>query len=432
MIFAGTDEHPRGQPEVPTCAHLAGRLWRCFIAGDSWRDIWRGNRRDNRGDNRSHTSGDNRGMETVDINRLTSQVLWASFALALAFGAIAQRTRFCTMGAVADVVNMGDWERARMWALAVAVAVLGFNAMVALGWLQAGNSIYAAPRVLWLSALVGGVMFGFGMVLASGCGSKNLLRLGSGNLKALVVVLVLGLSAFITLRGIIGVLRVNTLEKVFFELPGGQDLPSLGAAAFGLPAPTLALAIGAGLALLLLLWVLSKPEGRSGEVLLGGIGIGAVVAATWWVSGKLGYVPEDPNTLEPAFLATNSRRMESLSMVAPVAYTLDWLIFFSDTSKTLTLGIVSVVGLALGACAVAVATHSFRWEGFGSVEDLANHLAGGVLMGVGGVVAMGCTIGQGLSGIATLSIGSFIALGGIVAGAVGALRYQGWRLDRMA
>ena len=411
-----------------TCAHLAGRLWRCFITGDNWRDIWRdiwrGNWRDNR--------GDNRGMETVDINRLTSQVLWASFALALAFGAIAQRTRFCTMGAVADVVNMGDWERARMWALAVAVAVLGFNAMVALGWVQAGNSIYAAPRVLWLSALVGGAMFGFGMVLASGCGSKNLLRLGSGNLKALVVVLVLGLSAFITLRGIIGVLRVNTLEKVFFELPGGQDLPTLGAAAFGVPAPTLALAIGAGLALLLLLWVLSKPEGRSGEVLLGGIGIGAVVAATWWVSGKLGYVPEDPNTLEPAFLATNSRRMESLSMVAPVAYTLDWLIFFSDTSKTLTLGIVSVVGLALGACGVALLTRSFRWEGFGSVEDLANHLAGGVLMGVGGVVAMGCTIGQGLSGIATLSLGSFIALGGIVSGAVGALRYQGWRLDRMA
>jgi uncharacterized protein len=376
-------------------------------------------------------SGDNRAMETVDINSLTSQVLWASFALAVAFGAIAQRTRFCTMGAVADVVNMGDWERARMWALAVAVAVLGFNGMVALGWVQAGNSIYAAPRVLWLSALVGGAMFGFGMVLASGCGSKNLLRLGSGNLKALVVLLVLGLSAFITLRGVTGVLRVNTLDKVYFELPTGQDLPTLGAAAFGLPVPTLALALGGGLALLLLLWVLSKPEGRSGEVLLGGIGIGAVVAATWWVSGKLGYVPEDPNTLEPAFLGTNSRRMESLSMVAPVAYTLDWLIFFSDTSKTLTLGIVSVVGLALGACVMALLTRSFRWEGFGSVEDLANHLAGGALMGVGGVLALGCTVGQGLSGISTLSIGSFIALAAIVAGAVGALRYQGWRLERM-
>ena len=370
-------------------------------------------------------------METVDIQSLTSRVLWASFALAVVFGAIAQRTRFCTMGAIADVVNMGDWERARMWALAVAVAMLGFNTMVALGWVQASNSIYAAPRVLWLSALLGGAMFGFGMVLASGCSSKNLLRLGSGNLKALVVMLVLGLAAFITLRGITGVLRVNTIEKVYFELPTGQDLPSLGAAVFGLPAPALALGLGALLALLLLLWVLSKPEGRSGEVLLGGIGIGAAVAATWWVSGRLGYVAEDPNTLEQAFLGTNSRRMESLSLVAPVAYTLDWLIYFSDASKRLTLGIVSVVGLAVGACLTSLWDRSFRWEGFGSVEDLANHLAGAALMGVGGVVAMGCTVGQGLSGVSTLSIGSFIALGGIVAGAVGALRYQGWRLERM-
>jgi uncharacterized membrane protein YedE/YeeE len=376
-------------------------------------------------------SRDNGSMESVDINSLTTQVLWAAFALAVVFGAVAQHTRFCTMGAIADVVNMGDWERARMWALAVAVAVLGFNGMVALGWVQAGNSIYATPRVLWLSALLGGAMFGFGMVLASGCGSKNLLRLGSGNLKALVVVVVLGLSAFATLRGITGVLRVNTVEKVFFELPTGQDLPSMGAAAFGLPAPTLALLLGGVLALVLVLWVLSKPEGRSGEVLLGGIGIGAVVAATWWVSGRLGFVPEDPNTLEPAFLGTNSRRMESLSMVAPVGFALDWLLFFSDKSKVLTLGIVSVVGLSVGAFIVAVATRSFRWEGFGSIEDLANHLAGAVLMGVGGVVAMGCTVGQGLSGISTLSLGSFIALAGIVAGAVGALRYQGWRLERM-
>ncbi|KPF59080.1 transporter [beta proteobacterium AAP51] len=370
-------------------------------------------------------------METVDIESLSQQVLWASFILAVIFGAVAQRSRFCTMGAIADVVNMGDWERARMWALAVAVAVLGFNGMVALGWVQAANSIYAAPRVLWLSALVGGAMFGFGMVLASGCGSKNLLRLGSGNLKALVVVVVLGLAAFATMRGITGVLRVNTVDRVAFELPTGQDLPSLLAAASGLPAGTWALGLGAALALLLVLWVLSKPEGRHGEVLLGGMGVGAVIVATWWVSGVLGYVAEDPNTLEEAFLATNSRRMESLSMMAPVGFTLDWLLFFSDTSKLLTLGIVSVVGLPLGACIVSVLDRSFRWEGFGSVEDLANHLAGGALMGVGGVTALGCTVGQGLSGISTLSLGSFIALGGIVLGAMGALRYQNWRLERM-
>jgi len=164
------------------------------------------------------------------------------------------------------------------------------------------------------------------------------------------------------------------------------------------------------------------------EVWLGGAGIGVVVAATWWVSGRLGYVPEDPNTLEPAFLATNSRRMESLSMVAPVGYALDWLLFFNDKAKVMTLGIVSVVGVAVGACAASLADRSFRWEGFDNVEDLANHLVGAVLMGVGGVVAVGCTIGQGISGVSTLSLGSLLALLGIVGGAVLALRYQAWRL----
>jgi hypothetical protein len=110
----------------------------------------------------------------------------------------------------------------------------------------------------------------------------------------------------------------------------------------------------------------------------------------------------------------------------------DWLILFSDKSKTLTVGIVSVFGVVLGSAAVALATRSFRWEGFAGTEDTANHVVGAVLMGVGGVTAMGCTIGQGLSGVSTLALGSFIAFGGIVGGAVLALRYQMWRLERMA
>jgi hypothetical protein len=166
-------------------------------------------------------------------------------------------------------------------------------------------------------------------------------------------------------------------------------------------------------------------------VWLGGAGTGAVVVALWWVSGRLGYVPEHPVTLEPTFLGTSSRRMEALSMVAPVGYALDWLLYFSDTSKVLTTGIVSVFGVLLGSAAVALWTGSFRWEGFGNVEDMANHLVGAALMGVGGVTAMGCTVGQGLSGISTLALGSVLALAAIVAGGVAALRYQGWRLDRM-
>ena len=374
---------------------------------------------------------DNLVMNDVDLRNLAGYVLWAAFGLAVVFGALAHRTRFCTMGAIADVVNMGDWTRVRMWTLAIAIATFGFNFMVGLGWIEARQSIYAGTRLLWLSSVVGGILFGFGMVLASGCGSKNLVRLGGGSLKALVTVLVLGVAAFATMRGVTAVLRVNSVESIYLELPKGQDLPSLWSASTGVATPMLAVAIGAAVALLLVAWVLSRPEGRSLEVWLGGAGIGTVVAATWWVSGRMGYVPEDPNTLEPAFLSTNSRRMESLSMVAPVGYTLDWLLFFSDKAKVLTLGIVSVIGVAVGAFAASITDRSFRWEGFGNVEDLANHLVGAVLMGVGGVVAMGCTIGQGVSGVSTLSLGSLLALVAIVGGAVLALRYQAWRLDRM-
>jgi len=370
-------------------------------------------------------------MQDIDMAAIGYQVLWASFGLAVLFGAIAQRTHFCTMGAVADVVNMGDWARLRMWVLAIGVAMLGFNVMVGIGWLDAGKTIYAAPRLLWLSNLVGGLMFGFGMVLASGCGSKTLVRIGAGNLKSLVVFIVMGIAAFATLKGITAVLRVATLDTVAVTLATGQDLPSLLAPSFGVAKQDLALWIGGGLGLLLVGWALMRAEGRSADVLLGGIGSGAVVAGIWWVGGRLGYVAEDPNTLQEAFVgATSFARMEGLSFVAPMAYTLDWLMFFSDKSKVLTIAIVATAGVAVGSGAYALATRSFRWEAFRGVEDVTNHLVGAVLMGVGGVVALGCTIGQGISGVSTLSLGSFIALAAIVAGAVLALRFQIWRLER--
>lgn len=331
----------------------------------------------------------------ADVQALSQQVLWAGFALSAVFGALAQRTHFCTMGAVADVVNMGDWTRMRMWVLAMGVAIVGFNTMVWLGWVDPANSLYGGPKFAWASALVGGLMFGFGMVLGSGCGSKTLVRVGAGNLKSLVVFVVLGLSAFATLKGITAVARVASVDTLFTTLRAGQDLPSLAAHAFGGARPVLALALGLAVGGALIAWVLARPEGRRGETLLGGIGVGAVIVAVWWVSGRLGHVMEDPNTLEEAFLATNSHRMESLTFVSPIAYTLDWLLFFSDKSKLLTLGIVSTFGVVAGSALQAIASRSFRWEGFRGAEDTANHLVGAVLMGVGGVTALGCTIGQG-------------------------------------
>jgi len=369
-------------------------------------------------------------MPDIDAAVVATRVLGCTFVLAAMFGAIAQRTHFCTMGALADIVSMGDSTRLRMWVLAIAVAVIGFNTMVGLGWIVAAKSLYGGPHVAWLSLLVGGVMFGFGMVLASGCGSKSLVRVGGGNLKSLVVVIVLGLSAFATLKGITAVLRVNTLDRAGFDLPGSQDLPSLLGAAAGVSATAVAPWLGLALGLALVAWVVSRSEGRRTEVWIGGVGVGAVIVALWWVSGCLGHLAEDPNTLEESFVATNSHRMEALSLAAPVGYTLDWLLFFSDRSKVLTMGIVSVVGIVAGSAAAALASRRFRWEGFAGVEDLANHLAGGLLMGVGGVTALGCTIGQGLSGVSTLSIGSIIAVLAIVAGGLLGLRYQVRRLEQ--
>jgi uncharacterized membrane protein YedE/YeeE len=162
-------------------------------------------------------------------------------------------------------------------------------------------------------------------------------------------------------------------------------------------------------------------------MIAGGVIIGAVIVAGWYVTGHLGHLTEDPRTLEETFIATNSGRPESYSFVAPVAYTLELLLLWSDQSRIVTFGIAGVLGMAAGSAAMALATRRFRWEGFASIEDLVNHIVGGVLMGFGGVTALGCTIGQGLTGISTLAIGSFIALAAIVGGCIAALKYQYWR-----
>ena len=366
-------------------------------------------------------------MELSDVQALTAQVLWAVFILSALFGIVARHWHFCTMGAVADIVNMGDWSRMRMWWMAMAVAILGFNGMVGAGWVEASNTVYAAPRILWLSHLLGGLMFGLGMVWASGCGAKTLIRVGGGSLKALVVFVVMGVFAYAAMKGAIAVLRVATVDTVSVQWGQGQDLPTLVSAWVSMPVPQAAVVLGALVALVLLVAVCLTPQGRRREVWLPGLLIGGVVVAMWWVSGVRGHLEEHPETLEEVFLATNTQRMESLSFTAPMAYVLDLWMLFSDKSKTLTVGIVSAFGVVLGSWAHALGSRSFRWEGFGGVEDTAWHLMGGALMGAGGVLAIGCTVGQGLSGISTLSVGSFLALAGLLTGAVLGLKVQEWR-----
>jgi uncharacterized membrane protein YedE/YeeE len=363
---------------------------------------------------------------------LASVVVWGGLALGFLFGAVGNKTNFCTMGAVSDAVNMGDWNRMRMWLLAIAVATAGASALQLAGLVDLSKTIYTSPRFTWLSYILGGLLFGIGMTLGSGCGSKTLIRIGTGNLKSLVVAIVLAITAYMTLKGILGAFRVAVLDPVGATFAGGQDLPSLIAPALGFDRKGVLGALGFALAGSLLAFVFKAREFRTFDNVLGGVVVGLVVVGGWYLSGHVGHLAEDPATLEEKFLATNSGRLESLSFVAPQAYFLELLMLWSDKSRVATFGIASVAGVLAGSLAWSLATRTFRLESFRDAGDLVNHLVGGALMGFGGVLALGCTIGQGISGLSTLALGSFLAFCAIVAGAALTMKIQYWRLMRQA
>ena len=369
-------------------------------------------------------------MNEANPAQLVPYVTGGAFALAFVFGAVGNKTNFCTMGAVSDWINMGDTGRLRMWLLAIAVALLGSSALQLAGWVDLSKSIYPGPNFTWLSYIVGGFLFGVGMTLGSGCGSKTLIRIGAGNLKSLIVYVFLGIAAYMTLRGFFGAFRVGVLEKAALTLPAGQDLPSLAAGATGMAKGTWTAILAAALGGALAAFAYASKEFRASfDYTLGGVVTGLVVVGGWFVSGVVGHVSEDPNTLQEAFVATNSGRMESFSFVSPMAYTLEYLMLWTDKSKIVTYGIASALGVIAGSAAYALATRSFRWEGFRDAEDTANHVVGGILMGFGGITALGCTIGQAITGISTLALGSIITFVAIVAGSALTMKYQYWRMS---
>ena len=363
-------------------------------------------------------------MDTPILPLSLPLIAWAACAIGTLFGFAAQRSNFCTMGAVADIIIMDDWTRMRMWALALAVAIAGTAGLQVAGLVDVHDSIYASQRLPWLSHLVGGFLFGIGMTLASGCGAKTLLRLGSGNLKSLVVFAFLGLSAYMTLRGVFGGWRSAWLDPVVIQFDTHQDLPSLLAARFTLDSRSAWLACRTVATGSRALFALSERAMWQPGSLFGSLAIGACIVAGWYLSGHLGYLPEDPDTLQPAFLATNSGHLESLSFVAPYAYSLELLMLWTDTSRIVTIGIALTLGVILGSLLAAITGRSFRIESFRDAPDLARHLAGAVLMGIGGVTALGCTIGQGLSGLSTLSLGSLLTTASIIAGATLSIQVQ--------
>lgn len=362
----------------------------------------------------------------MDAAILTKTVVWSGFGLGLVFGFIANKTNFCTMGAVSDVVNMGHWGRMRAWLLAIAIAMIGTGVISYLGYIDLSRTIYTGSSFPWLAYIVGGLCFGVGMTLAAGCANRTLVRVGGGNLRSVVVFIYLGFSALVTLKGIFGAFRVNVLQAsaVTLQLDHAQTLPALLSGISGVTANTLQLAISCAIGFTLLVFVFKDKTFRASlDNMLAGLIIGVVVIAGWYITGHLGYA-ENPDTLEMTFLGTNSHLSESMSFVAPTAYTLEYWAYWTDASSMVTFGIATVFGVGIGSFLHALYTKSFRWESFSSPQDMFYHIIGGTLMGFGGVTAMGCTIGQGITGISTLSLGSFLAWISILAGSAITMKIQ--------
>lgn len=332
---------------------------------------------------------------------------WAVTLIGVLIGAAcgftARRARLCSFGAIEDAWMGGDTRRLRIFGLALAVALVGTQLLVGLGWLSPRLSTYVPSALPWLSILLGSTVFGIGMALVGTCGFGSLVRLGSGDLRSLIVMMVFGAVAYATLRGMLASLRIDVLETVALPIPGGVqgDLPSL-LARFGLGDWRLAIVLVA--ATVLILAVLADPRlRRSPRLLLAGLSLGVGVVAGWWATG----VAIDEFAAFP--------RPQSLTFVSPIGRALYAVL--SHPIGFLDFGVGTILGVMLGAFASALYDREFRWEAFDDHHEMRRHLAGGALMGFGGILAGGCTIGQGVTAGSLMALSWPLAVAGMMLGA---------------
>lgn len=381
--------------------------------------------------------------------------LWATFGIAVVMGALVNKTNFCTMGAVSDWINMGDTGRMRAWLLAVAVAMLGVVILEANGLIKADGAFppYRANQLVWAENLLGGLIFGVGMTLASGCGNKCLIRIGGGNIKSIMVLAIIAVIAYYMTnpfpnsdKTLFTVLFYDWLRPLAVTLQTKQDLGSVIAGSEG--AVSARLTIGVVLGLALIGFAFKSEDFRSNlDNILGGVVVGLAVLAAWYVTSNVAvsadgqsyslqnFVAEqwdlyaDPNAVKPA----DSRPLspQSFTFINPMGQTFGY-ISAGFKPVALTFGVMAVAGVILGSLLWSLVSRSFRIEWFADFKDFANHFIGAVLMGFGGVLAMGCTIGQAVTGVSTLAIGSFITFAAIVAGCAATMKYQYWKMMREA
>jgi uncharacterized membrane protein YedE/YeeE len=378
-----------------------------------------------------------------------SFMLWAVFIIALVMGAVVNKTNFCTMGAVSDFVNMGDTGRLRAWFLAMAVAILGVTILEYTGLLNLSGSFppYRNSNIVLAENILGGLMFGIGMTLASGCGNKCLVRIGGGNLKSIVVFLIVGALAYFMInpfpgsdKTIYSVLFYGWTNPMSVDVLKPQDIGSLVG---GSEPSAMRLIVGVVIFLAMGHFIFKSKEFRSSaDNMIGGAVVGLAVLAAWFVSGNV-IVDADGEILSlqqyynqwdmladsdagkpaaGAMLAT-----QSYTFINPMGQALNYLAGGLDGSL-MTFGVVAVFGVVAGSLIWSLISRSFRVEWFNSASDVANHVIGAILMGIGGTLAMGCTIGQAVTGISTLAVGSILTFGAIFLGSALTMKIQYYKM----
>lgn len=369
------------------------------------------------------------------------QVLGIVFLIAVVMGAVVNKTNFCTMGAVSDWVNMGDTGRMRAWLFAMVVALSGVLLLEATGILALPSDTfppYRTANFAWLRYALGGVLFGIGMTLGSGCGNKTFVRIGGGNVKSILVLVIASIAAYFMLWGDIN--GEGFYDAVFgrWIAPTSIDLNAYGIASQELSAvvagisgasnPNLHFILGAILVALLLAFIFKSADFRgSFDNILGGLVVGLAVVAGWYVTGG----PLGVAWKEYADLATEipSRvSVQSYTFISPMGDSVRYLMNPTDLTL-INFGVMAVSGVIVGSFLYALFFRKFRIEWFASGKDFLNHAVGAVLMGIGGVLSMGCTIGQAVTGVSTLAMGSILTFLAIVFGSALTMKVQYYLLD---
>ncbi len=333
--------------------------------------------------------------------------VWSGLLIGLAYGAVGLLSGFCLLSSLRGWWASGDSRLIRTYALALGTAIAAAQLLAASGLLDLGKSIYLQASFSAPLMLLGGVLFGYGMVLANGCGSRALVLLGRGNLRSLVVVLVLGIAAQMTLKGLVAPARVSALQWTQIA-PSVISVPAL-LSTFGVSETFARMLAASAISGALIIFAFAHvPFLRSKGQIAAGVAVGLLVTAGWFSTGYLG-----ADEFNPA-------PVTSLTFIAPIADSVQYIML--STGLTLNFGITMVAGVVTGSLLTALATGRFQLEGYSSPRHMLRSVAGAGLMGAGGAMAYGCSIGQGLTGLSTLALASFVAAAGILLGSALGLR----------